>query len=550
MKRSDLLRGNARAPARAMLRGTGLTGADLKKPLVAVFNTWTEVTPCNQHLLTLSKAVKQGIREAGGTPMEFNSIAVSDGITMGTEGMKASLVSREVVADSLELAVMAHPFDAVVGISGCDKTIPGTVMGMARLDLPSIALYGGSIMPGNFRGRDVTIQDVFEGVGAQARGTISQEDLDELEAVACPGAGSCGGQFTANTMATALTAMGISPMGVNDIPALDPGKLEAAVSVGRLIMSLFERDLRPSKIITRESIENAVATVAATGGSTNAVLHLIAIAREMNIDFGVEDFHQKAQSTPTLCDLKPWGNYTAPDMTAAGGMRLLLNRLFELDLLHDGPTASLKSLREEASTATETPGQKVICKASEPLKAVGGLAILRGTLAPDGCVIKLSGQDRGTQRGPARVFDGEDAAFEAVVSGSINAGDIVIIRNEGPRGGPGMREMLSVTAALIGQGLGDSVAMITDGRFSGATHGFMIGHVAPEAALGGPIALVKDGDTVSIDAPQRRVDLEVDEAELSSRRAAFSPPKPKYRRGVMAKYAATVRSASDGAVTS
>jgi len=546
MKRSEQLKELARAPARAMLRATGLSETDLDKPLVAIVNTWTEVTPCNMHLNKLAEKVKEGVRAAGGTPIEFNTIAVSDGITMGTEGMKGSLVSREVVADSLELAVLSHPFDAVIGISGCDKTIPGTLMGIARLDLPAIALYGGSIMPGKHRGVDVTIQDVFEAVGACASGLMTREELTTLEGEACPGAGACGGQFTANTMATALTLLGISPMGINDIPALDPRKEDAAVEVGRLIMDLIEKDLRPSQIVTRNALENAVASVAATGGSTNAVLHLLAIAKEFSIPFSVDDFHTISQRTPVLCDLKPSGQYTAPDMEQAGGVRLLAQRLFELDLLHDELTVTSSTLKEESKSAVETPDQDVIRSASNPLKPHGGLAILKGNLSPEGCVIKLSGHKRRFHEGPAKIFECEDDCFNAVQQGQIEPGDVVVIRYEGPKGGPGMREMLAVTAAIVGRGLGESVALITDGRFSGATHGFMIGHVAPEAAVGGPIALIQTGDIISIDVDKREVNVSID---LEKRRKEWKPKPCRYQRGIMAKFARLVGSAAEGAVT-
>ncbi|MED5464020.1 MAG: dihydroxy-acid dehydratase, partial [Myxococcota bacterium] len=530
----------------AMLRATGLSVVEIEQPLVAVVNTWTEVTPCNMHLNRISEKIKEGVRAAGGTPIEFNTIAVSDGITMGTEGMKGSLVSREVVADSLELAALSHPFDAVIGISGCDKTIPGTLMGIARLDLPAIAFYGGSIMPGTFKGEDVTIQDVFEAVGACASGLMTREELSELEGRACPGAGACGGQFTANTMATALTLLGMSPMGFNDIPALDSRKDDAAFKTGQLIMDMIKEDLRPSKIVNRNSLENAVASVAATGGSTNAVLHMLAIAREFNIPFSIDDFHTVSQRTPVLCDLKPSGRYTAPDMELAGGVRLLTQRLLAMGLLHDELTVTGKKLGLEAETAEEKEGQDVIRPIDAPLKPHGGLAILKGSLSPEGCVIKLSGHKRRFHEGPARVYECEDDCFNAVQAGEVEPGDVVIIRYEGPKGGPGMREMLAVTAALVGRGLGDSVALITDGRFSGATHGFMIGHVAPEAAVGGPIALVQNGDTITIDVDKREVNVL---ADLEGRKESWSPKQHGYTRGVMAKFARLVGSASDGAVT-
>ena len=537
----------ARAPARAMLRATGLTDTDFDKPTVAVVNTWTEVTPCNMHLRELGEAVKAGIREAGGVPVEFNTIAVSDGICMGTPGMRASLVSREVIADSAELAVIAHGFDGVVAICGCDKTIPGTVMALARLDLPAVALYGGSIMPGRHRGKDVTIQDVFEAVGAHAAGTLSDDGLRELESSACPGAGACGGQFTANTMATALTFLGISPMGTNDIPAVDPRKPEAAREVGRLVLRCIQEGRRPSQLFTREAFLNAVASVAATGGSTNAVLHLLALAKEAGVTLTLADFDEVNRRTPVVADLKPAGRFTAPDMEQAGGVRLLVSRLLEAGLLVDTPTVTGKTLAEEVAEATEAEGQEVLRPLADPVKPVGGLGILSGNLAPEGSVIKLAGQKKTVHVGPARVFDREEAAFAAVRRGEIQAGDVVVIRYEGPRGGPGMREMLAVTAALIGRGLGDSVALMTDGRFSGATHGFMIGHVAPEAAVGGPIALLRDGDEVRIDVEARTVSTR---ADLSARREAWTPPEAPPLRGVMAKYARLASSASQGAITS
>jgi dihydroxy-acid dehydratase len=544
---SDLIKqGMSRAPARAMFKATGLTAQDLARPLVAIANTWTEVTPCNIHLRDLAASVKQGVRAAGGTPIEFDTIAISDGITMGTEGMKASLVSREVIADSMELFVRAHAFDAVVAICGCDKTIPGSAMALARLNIPGLVLYGGSIAAGNFHGRAVTIQDVFEAVGACASGALTTEELTELENVACPGAGACGGQFTANTMATALTFLGISPMGANEIPATDPLKQKAAFQCGHTVMKLLQADLRPRQIITRQSLENAIAAVAATGGSTNAVLHLLAIAREAEVRLALADFERISSRTPLLADLKPFGRFTAPDMFRAGGMRLLAERLRDAGLLHDGPTASGASFFEEIRQASETPGQQVLRSLARPLEADGGLAILYGSLAPDGCVSKLAGQQRLWQRGPARVFDCEDSAFQAVQGREIHPGDVVVIRYEGPKGGPGMREMLAVTGALVGQGLGDSVALVTDGRFSGATHGLMVGHVSPEAACGGPIALVAEGDEITLDLRARTLDVE---APLEERRKKWCPPPARYTTGVMAKYARLVSSASQGAVT-
>jgi dihydroxy-acid dehydratase len=545
--RSDALKkGLSRAPARAMLKATGLGDAELDRPLVAVVSTWTEVMPCNLHLRDLARAVKEGVRESGGTPIEFNTISVSDGVSMGTDGMRASLVSREVIADSIELVVMGHLFDAVVALVGCDKTIPAAVMALARLDVPGLVLYGGPIRPGRFAGRDVTIQDVFEAVGACAAGKMSEGDLRALEDRACPGAGACGGQFTANTMATAIALLGIAPMGAGDVPAVDPRKEGVARECGRMVMRCLEADIRPRALLTRAAIENAIAGVAATGGSTNAVLHLLAIAREAGVPLSIDDFDRVCSRTPVIADLKPGGRYTAVDLEAAGGVALVARRLFEADLLIDAPTVTGRSLRDEAMAAAERPGQDVVVSAAAPLKASGGLAILRGSLAPEGCVIKLSGHGRTSHRGPARVFDGEEAAFAAVQAGGIAAGDVVVIRQEGPRGGPGMREMLGVTAALVGRGLGDEVALVTDGRFSGATRGFMVGHVAPEAAVGGPIAFVRDGDEVLIDVESRRVDVG---ADLEARRRGWRPPPPRCRSGVMAKYARQVSSASHGAVT-
>jgi dihydroxy-acid dehydratase len=529
-----------------MLKGAGYSDADLEKPLVGLANTWTEITPCNMHLRALGEKVKEGIRQAGGTPVEFNTIAVSDGITMGTEGMRGSLVSREVIADSIELFALAHLLDGVVALSGCDKTLPGTVMALARLDVPSLMLYGGTIAPGRFDGRDVTILDVFEAVGSHAAGKMTDSDLRRLEDQACPGAGSCGGQFTANTMATAIAFLGMSPLGANEVGAVDPKKDDVARAAGRAVMHLIAHDIRPKSLITRVSLENAITSVAATAGSTNAVLHLLAIAREAGVPLSIDEFDPISARTPVLADLKPGGRYNAVDMGRAGGERLLGARLREAGLLRDAPTCSGRTLFEEISEARETPGQKVIFPLSSPVKARGGFAILRGSLAPGGCVLKLAGHDRATHVGPARVYDGEEAAFAAVQAGRIQAGDVVVIRYEGPRGGPGMREMLGVTAALIGRGLGDSVALITDGRFSGATHGMMAGHVAPEAEQGGPIALVQDGDVIRIDLPSRRLDVE---ADLAARAAAFVP-RPSHRlRGVLGKYAALVSSASEGAVT-
>jgi dihydroxy-acid dehydratase len=546
--RSDAIKkGIARAPARAMFKAMGLTDNDLDRPLVGVANTWTELTPCNVHLHELGKSVKEGIRAAGGTPFEFNTIAVSDGISMGTSGMRASLVSREAVADTIELVVRGHLLDGVVAISGCDKTIPGTVMALARLDLPSLMIYGGSIYPGRYQDKDVTIQDVFEAVGACAAGVITEQDLRDLEDVACPGAGACGGQFTANTMSTAMTVLGISPMGVNDVPAMDSRKKEVAFYSGEIVMQLIEQGITARQIITRTALENAIASVAATAGSTNAVLHLLAIAREAGVDLSIDDFDGISAATPVIADLKPAGRFTAPDVDRAGGLRLLIKRLLDGGFLKDQPTVSGKTLAEEAEEAEETAGQEVIRSLEMPIKPRGGIAILYGSLAPEGCVVKLAGHERTHHSGPARVFDSEELAFAAVQNGDIEAGDVIIIRYEGPKGGPGMREMLAVTAALMGQGLGDSVALVTDGRFSGATHGFMVGHVAPEAAKGGPIALVRDGDTVTLDVDARTLDVEED---MEPRRSEWRPPEPRYVKGAFAKYARLVSSASEGAVTS
>ena len=545
--RSDAIKkGMSRAPARAMFKAMGLTDEDLERPLIGVANTWTELTPCNLHLRDLAVHVKDGIRAAGGTPLEFNTITISDGITMGSEGMRASLVSREIVADSIELVVSGHILDGVVAISGCDKTIPGTVMALARLDLPSLMLYGGSILAGRYQGKDVTIQDVFEAVGACAAGTMTEKELHDLEDVACPGAGACGGQFTANTMSTAMTLLGISPMGANDIPALDERKGPAAFRCGELVMKLVNDGVSARQIITRTAIDNAIVSLAATAGSTNAVLHLLAIAWEAGVELSIDDFDRISAATPVIADLKPGGRFTAPDVDRAGGLRLLAKRLFDGGFLKDEITVTGKTLREEAASADETEGQEVIKALDNPIKPRGGIAILRGSLAPEGSVVKLAGHDRVKHSGPARVFDSEEDAFAAVQDKKIQAGDVVVIRYEGPKGGPGMREMLGVTAALVGQGLGDSVALITDGRFSGATHGFMVGHIAPEAADSGPIALVREGDTITLDVEARRLDVD---ADLEARRSELAVPEPRYETGVFAKYVKLVASASEGAIT-
>jgi dihydroxy-acid dehydratase len=549
--RSDAMKkGPARAPARAMLRATGLTPEEIARPLVAVVHSWTDLGPCNASLRALAEEVKAGVREAGGTPFEFGTIAISDGISMGTDGMRASLVSREVIADSIELAVMGHALDAVVALSGCDKTIPGSAMALARLDLPSVALYGGSIEPGRVNGKDVTIQDVFEAVGAHSAGKLSEAGLCDVEAGACPGAGACGGQFTANTMATALTFLGISPMGANDVPATDPAKAAVARAAGRLVMQRLADGLTPLKILTRAAFENAITAVAATGGSTNAVLHLLAIAREAGVPLSLDDFDAIAARTPIFVDLKPGGRFTAPDLSRAGGSRLIARRLSDAGLLKRATTVTGLSIQEEAAEARETPGQEVVRDIARPLKKTGGLAILRGSLAPEGCVVKLAGHERLKHAGPARVFDGEIAAFAAVERRQIRAGDVVVIRWEGPKGAPGMPEMLAVTAALVGQGLGETVALVTDGRFSGATHGLMVGHVSPEAAAGGPIAFLVDGDRVTLDVTARRLDFEVGDEELAARRRSYRAPAPRATTGVLAKYASLVSSASEGAVTS
>jgi len=546
-----ILSGPDRAPARAMLRAVGLTDEDFERPLIGIANTWTETTPCNSHLRQLAEWVKEGVREAGGTPLEFNTTVISDGITMGTEGMKASLISREVIADSIELTARGYMFDGLVALSGCDKTIPGTVMALARVDRPAVMLYGGSIMPGRHNDRDLTVQDVFEAVGAHAAGKIDDAELHAIECAACPSAGACGGQFTANTMATAFEAMGISPLGSGTVPAVDPAKAEVAREVGRLVVRLVQQDLRPSQIITRQSLENAVRTVVAAGGSTNAVLHLLAVAREAGVPFTIDEFDALSRSTPVLGDLKPGGRFVAYDLHRAGGLGILLRELQKGGLLHgDCPTVTGETIAEAAAKANELPGQQVVRPITNPLKPTGGLAILKGNLAPEGCVAKLVGHDRTFHRGPARVFDREEDAFAAVQEGRIKEGDVVVIRYEGPKGGPGMREMLGVTAALVGAGLGSSVALITDGRFSGATHGFMVAHVAPEAAVGGPIAAIRDGDVIVIDTANRSIQVELDDATLADRMRGWTPPAPKYTSGVFGKYAQLVRSASEGAVTS
>ena len=542
--------GPDRAPARAMLKAIGFTDEDLAKPIIGVATSWIETMPCNYNQRRLAAAVKEGIRAAGGTPMEFNTISVSDGVSMGTEGMKASLVSREVIADSIETVARGHLFDGLVCLVGCDKTIPAAAMALVRMDLPGVVLYNGTIYPGVYKGRTADIVSVFEAVGAYRAGTISLDELYEIESVSCPGAGACGGQYTANTMSTVMEFIGLSPAGLNGIPAEDPAKDAAARRCGELIMDLVSRDVRPSAILDRRSLENGIASVAATGGSTNGVLHLLGIAREAGIPLELDDFSRIADATPIVADMKPGGRYSASEMYDAGGVALVMRELLKRGLLHgDAPTVDGRTIAQVAASATETPGQRVVLPIETPLKASGGLTILRGTLAPEGCVIKLAGHERRHHRGPARVFDSENACFDAVTAGAISHGDVIVIRNEGPVGGPGMQEMLSVTAALVGEGLGEHVALLTDGRFSGGTHGLMIGHVAPEAVLGGPIALVADGDEIEIDVDRKALDLHVEPAVLAARRAAWTPPPPRYPGGVFAKYAALVSSASDGAIT-
>ena len=542
--------GPDRAPTRAMLKAAGFTDEDLRRPIIGVANTWIEIGPCNYHLRRLAAKVKEGVRAAGGTPMEFNTVSISDGISMGAEGMKCSLISREVIADSIELVARGNHFDGLVCLSGCDKTNPGVVMALARLDIPGVALYGGSIAPGHLGDKDLTIQDVFEAVGAYASKRIDAEQFLAVENAACPGAGACGGQFTANTMSTVMEFLGISPMGSNGIPATASEKDEAAFQAGKLVMDLLRQDLRPSKIITRKAIENAIASVAATGGSTNAVLHLLAIAREAGVELTIDDFDRISERTPLIADLKPGGRFVANDLYKAGGIPLVAKRLIDAGLIHgEAITVNGKTIAESAQAAKETAGQEVVRPMAQPLKTTGGLVILKGNLAPEGCVVKVAGYERLLHKGPARVFDREEDAFHAVQQGKIKDNDVVVIRYEGPTGGPGMREMLGVTAALVGAGLGDSVALLTDGRFSGATRGLMAGHVAPEAAHGGPIAAVRDGDTIAFDIKARRLDVEISEQEMKARLSQWKAPLPRYKTGVMAKYAKLVSSASEGAVT-
>jgi len=545
-----LVDGADRAAARSYFKAIGFTDEDLKRPLVGVAHCWIEITPCNWNHRKLAEKVKEGIRAAGGTPIEFNTISITDGIAMGTEGMKASLISREAIADSVELVVRGHLLDGFVGISGCDKTIPAMVMAMARLNLPSVMLYGGSIAFGEYKGRRLTIQEVFEAIGAFNAKKIDAKELNEIESRACPGAGACGGQFTANTMSTAFEMLGVSPMGFNGVTATDPRKEEIAFETGKLVMDVLKKGLLPRQIITRKSLHNAIAGVMATGGSTNAVLHLLAVAKEAGVKLDIDEFDKVSRKTPLLADMRPWGNYTAPEMHDAGGMGVVAKRLLDAKLIHgDAPTITGRTMAEEARAARETPGQKVIRPLSDPIKPEGGLVILRGNLAPDGCVAKISGQKRDYHRGPARVFEREEDSFAAVKAGKIKPNDVIVIRWEGPKGGPGMREMLHVTGALQGAGLGDTCALMTDGRFSGASHGFVIGHIAPEAAEGGPIAALRNGDTIVIDIKKRKLDVALSAAEIKKRLKSVKRPKPRYTWGALAKYARLVGSASDGAVT-
>jgi dihydroxy-acid dehydratase len=542
--------GPDRAGARAMLKAVGFTDEDLAKPLIGVATTWIETMPCNLNQRRLAEHVKEGIRAAGGTPLEFNTISVSDGVSMGTEGMKASLISREVVADSIELVVRGHLLDGLVCLVGCDKTLPGAAMALARLDVPGLALYNGTIYPGVYKGRNVDIVSVYEAIGAYRAGKIGLDELHGIEDAACPGAGACGGQYTANTMSTVLEFIGLSPAGLNGIPAEDPKKDEAAHRTGELVMDLVRADTRPSSILSRAALENGIASVAATGGSTNGVLHLLAIAHEFGIPIDIDDFGTIADRTPIVADMRPAGRFSASEMYDAGGVGLVMRELLKRDLLHgEETTVDGRTIAQIAAVAEETPGQQVVVPIERPIKPTGGLAILRGSLAPDGCVVKLAGHERRLHKGPARVFDSETACYDAVRAQRIRAGDVVVIRYEGPVGGPGMQEMLQVTGALVGEGLGDTVALITDGRFSGGTHGLMIGHIAPEAALGGPIGLVEEGDEIVIDVDRRTVDLAVPAEVLDERRSRWTAPKPRYASGVMAKYAALVSTASEGAVT-
>jgi dihydroxy-acid dehydratase len=545
-----IMEGRDRAPARSYYYSIGFTNEDLAKPIIGIANTWIGTMPCNFNLRLLAAKVADGVRKAGGTPMEFNTIAISDGITMGTEGMKTSLISREVIADSIELCTRGYMFDALVCLVGCDKTIPGAAMALARLNIPGIILYGGTILPGTYKGKDVNIQDVFEGVGQNAAGTLSDEELDRLEHAACPGPGACGGQFTANTMALAMEFIGLSPMGSASVPAVDPRKDDVGERAGETVMDVLRRNQRPLDILTRPAFENAIAGVAATGGSTNAVLHLLALAREANVPLTIDDFDRVSERTPLLADLKPGGRYLAADLDKAGGVQLVAQRLVAGGFVDaTRPTPSGRSFGEEAALAVETPGQDVVFPLDRPIKKTGGLVILRGNLAPEGCVVKVAGHERLTHRGPARVYEREEDAMAAVTHKQIRPGDVVVIRYEGPKGGPGMREMLGVTSAIVGEGMGETVALLTDGRFSGATRGLMAGHVAPEAFVGGPIAAVREGDTISFDIPNRRLDVELSDDEIAARLRDWRAPAPRYKTGVMAKYAALVSSASEGAIT-
>ena len=542
-----LYQGRDRAAARSFLHAIGLTNADIDKPFVGVSNVWTETMPCNFGLRDLAAPLKAGIKAAGANPMEFNTIAISDGITMGTEGMKTSLVSREVIADSIELVARGHMFDAMVTLCACDKTIPASAIALARLDRPGVLLYGGSIMAGSFRGKQVAVGDVYEAVGAAAAGKITDADLAELEAVACPGAGACGGQYTANTMSMVMEVIGLSPVGFNSIPAMDPKKHPAAETMGRVVMNALEEDLRPSRILTRRAFDNAIAAVAASGGSTNAVLHLLALAREIGVELAIDDIDRISRRTPLLCDLKPGGRFAAVELHRAGGIALLTRRLIEGGYIDgDALTVTGRSLGEESESVIETAGQEVVAPLSRPLRAEGGLVVLRGNLAPEGAVVKITAHTTTSHRGPARVFNREEDALASVLAGRIKPGDTVVIRYEGPKGGPGMREMLVVTAAIVGEGLGDSVAMVTDGRFSGATQGLMVGHVSPEAAVGGPLAALQDGDIIDMDVDSRR--LNVEGVDIEARMKGWSPPEPHYRKGVLARYALLVGSASEGAM--
>ena len=545
-----ILDGPTRAGARAMLKGTGYSDEDLQKPIIGIANTWIETMPCNLNLRRLAKHVKEGVRAAGGTPMEFNTISISDGVTMGTEGMKGPLISREIIADSVELVARCHMFDAVIGLGGCDKTLPGLAMGLVRVNVPTLLLYGGTILPGEFHGKEVTIRSVYEAIGAFEAGKIDEAELKALEDVACPGAGACGGQYTANTMAMVMEFIGLAPLGSGSPPAVDERKDEVGRRAGAMIMDLLARNIRPRDILTRQAFENAIAGVAASGGSTNAVLHLLALAREAGVELTIDDFDVVSRRTPLIADLMPGGRYAAADLDLAGGIQLVAKRLVEAGVI-DGarPTTSGRTVAEEAMTAIETPGQDVVRTVANPLKPSGGLVILKGNLAPEGAVVKIFGYERLLHRGPARVFDSEPTALDAVYANQIVPGDVIVIRYEGPKGGPGMQEMLGVTAALVGQGLSDSVALITDGRFSGATKGLMVGHVAPEAMVGGSIAAVREGDTIALDIEARRVDVELPDAEIRARLAEWQPPTPRYTSGVLAKYASLVSSASEGAVT-